>query len=288
MVTNGVALSVIVSTIGRPADLRRLIDSLIGQDRPDDFELIVVDQSDDGSCIALLTGLELPFECRWTTSARGVSVGRNAGAALAAGWLFTFPDDNCWYAPDTVNAVLELVPERGAPDAISGIQVTEDGQPSMLRWPPSARPITRRNVQFTAIESTIFCKRTLFEVLAGFDESMGVGSPGPFQAGEGTDLLLRAIDAGASVAYEPGIQVIQHDPRRSDTTGFDKKMAGYGRGIGHLYRIHHLPKSEMAYLMARKVVAAGVRTLRGRRDLARADLAWARGLAAGYRIRPPS
>ena len=149
--TKGVALSVIVSTIGRPDDLRRLIDSLIAQDRRDELELIVVDQSDDGSCIALLAELDLPFECRSTTSARGVSIGRNAGAALASGWLFPFPDDNCWYAPDTVNAVLELVPERGAPDAISGIQVTEDGQPSMLRWPPSARPITRRNVQFTAI-----------------------------------------------------------------------------------------------------------------------------------------
>jgi glycosyltransferase involved in cell wall biosynthesis len=284
----GAALSVIVSTIGRPADLRRLIESLVVQDRRDQLELIVVDQSDDGSCIALLSELELPFDCRWTTSARGVSLGRNAGAALASGWLFTFPDDNCWYAPDTVSTVLDLVRERGAPDVISGIQVTEDGQPSMLRWPDSARPITRRNVQLTAIESTIFCKRSLFERLSGFDETMGVGSPGPFQAGEGTDLLLRAIDAGASVSYEPAVRVIQTDPRRTDTSGFDKKMAGYGRGIGHLYRIHHLPKSEMAYLMARKVAAAVVRTARGRRDLARADLAWARGLAAGYRIRPPS
>ena len=67
--TNGVALSVIVSTIGRPDDLRRLIDSLIAQDRRDELELIVVDQSEDGSCIALLTAWDLPFECRWTTSA---------------------------------------------------------------------------------------------------------------------------------------------------------------------------------------------------------------------------
>ena len=35
--TSGVALSVIVSTIGRPDDLRRLIDSLVAQDRRDEL-----------------------------------------------------------------------------------------------------------------------------------------------------------------------------------------------------------------------------------------------------------
>ncbi len=53
-----IALSIIVSTIGRPDDLRRLIESLVAQDAPGTFELIVVDQSNDGNCVTLLAELD--------------------------------------------------------------------------------------------------------------------------------------------------------------------------------------------------------------------------------------
>jgi glycosyltransferase involved in cell wall biosynthesis len=153
--TSGVALSVIVSTIGRPDDLRRLIDSLVAQDRRDELELIVVDQSDDGSCSALLAELDLPFDCRWTTSTRGVSVGRNA----ARRWRLVGCSRSRTTAAGTPGHRQRCV-GPGSGTRCAGChqrdQVTDDGQLSMLRWPDSARPITRRNVQLTAIESTIF------------------------------------------------------------------------------------------------------------------------------------
>ncbi len=282
-----IALSIIVSTIGRPDDLRRLIDSLVAQDAPGTFELIVVDQSDDGNCVALLADLDLPFPCRSTTSGRGVSLGRNVGASLATGWLYAVPDDNCWYAPDTVSSVLRrMSPDRG-PDALSGIQITDDGQPSMLRWPAERAPITLRNVSQAAISSTIFMKAELFDRLNGFDETLGVGSAGPFQAGEDTDILLRALEGGARVIYDPGVKVLQDDPRQEVTPGFKQKMLGYGMGEGRLFRIHQLPRTRLAYLLGRKGAAAAVRASRGRSDLAAADLAWARGLVAGYRSKVP-
>jgi hypothetical protein len=47
--------------------------------------------------------------------------------------------------------------------------------------------------------------------------------------------------------------------------------------------------TQLGYFCARKLVAATVRTARGDRILARADLAWLRGNIAGYRdVEPKS
>ena len=53
-------LSAVVTTIGRPAQLRRLIASLARQSDPTQLELIVVDQSDDQSCVSVVESMELP------------------------------------------------------------------------------------------------------------------------------------------------------------------------------------------------------------------------------------
>ena len=143
--------------------------------------------------------------------------------------------------------------------------------------------ITALNVQRCAIESTIFIRRSVFHELGGFDERIGVGSPGPFQAGEVTDLLLRLIYSGRRATYDPRIVVLSDDPRESPAEAFPKKMLGYGRGIGHLYRKHPLPLGQLVYFCARKLVGIPVRVVTGRADLARADIAWVSGAAQGYR-----
>lgn len=276
-------LSAVVTTIGRPAQLRRLIASLARQSDPTQLELIVVDQSDDQSCVSVVESMELPFVARTATSERGASLGRNVGARLATGSILTFPNDYGEYKPTTVADIVNRMAGARDLDALSGIQRTPDGRPSQLRWPDHAQPVTRKNVWLTVIEPTLAIRRSLFEMLGGFDESIGTGSAGRYQSGEVTDLVLRALDVGARVEYDPAIEFVMDDPRDRVTQGFEAKMLGYGRGIGHLYRVHDLSRSQLAYYVARKYAAAAVRSVRGRRDLAKADLAWAHGAIEGYR-----
>ena len=273
-------LSVVVSTIGRPGPLMDLLGSLQSQEQPPTFELIVVDQSLDGQCLALLARSSWPFPVTGLSSGFGATLGRNVGAAVARGEILTFPDDDAFYRPDTLATAVNLLDDEVA--AVSGIQVTRSGHPSMLRWLPTASDITLRNVQRTAIESGVFMHRSTFQELGGFNERMGPGSPGPFQAGEITDLLIRVLRTGARVRYDPEIVIVSDDPRDARVAGFQNKMLGYGRGMGHIYRRHPLPLWQLGYYCSRKVLGAPVKVAGGRRDLAQADLAWVKGAIQGY------
>ena len=171
-------LTLVVSTIGRPAELARLLASVDASGAADRVEVVLTDQSPDRSCVAVLERGEHRVRTRWTTSGRGAARGRNAGLALGTAPLVGFPDDNCWFPPDALGRVLETF--AAAPDlaVLSGRQVTEDGRPSMLRWLAAPTAITRRNFMRTTIMSTMFFRRTRLDRVGRFDEGMGVGSAG--------------------------------------------------------------------------------------------------------------
>ncbi|WP_197374176.1 glycosyltransferase family 2 protein [Mycolicibacterium baixiangningiae] len=278
----GPLISLVCSTIGRPDALRRLLTSVAAAEISDRVEFILVDQSGDQSCAAVLADFELPGPYRMTTSGLGVSTGRNAGTPLASAPVVAYPDDNCWYPPTTFRSVLEVLGRRPDLGGVTGMQVTEAGAPSMLRWLPGPTAVTRRNFLRTSVSSTIFLRRDVLPSPTPFDEGVGVGSPGRRGAGEESDLLLRLIASGHAVEYRPEIRVCQDDDRDQITAAYVAKMAKYGVGQGYLWRRHSLPVSSLVYYSARKVAGAGLRAARGQKLHARADLAFVRGQVSGW------
>lgn len=278
-----IRLSLIVTTIGRPDDVVRLVRSLEKCEASDQMELILVDQSDGQVAIKALVGADPAFPYTTLTSARGASTGRNVGAEKAAGEILGFPDDGVEYSTTTLAQVLTVFDQYSALDGISGQQVTSDGRPSMLRWPTSECDITRRNFYRTKIESTFFIRRSAWDAIGGFDETYGTGSAGPYQSGEISDLVLRGLALHQHYRYFPEIHIGQADQRDAVPAGFTDKMRGYGKGFGRLFRQHHLPPTLLMTLVARKYAAAAVRGVRGQGPVARADLAWANGMLWGYR-----
>ncbi|BBY17244.1 glycosyltransferase family 2 protein [Mycolicibacterium litorale] len=275
-------ISLVCSTIGRPEALRRLLASVAASALADRVEFVLVDQSAAQSCAAVLADFALPGPHRVTTSGLGVSTGRNAGTPLAQGRIVAYPDDNCWYPPEIFRAVIETLDRRTELSGVTGMQVTEAGAPSMLRWLPEPATVTRRNFLRTSVSSTIFLRRDALPSSTPFDEGVGVGSPGRRGAGEESDLLLRLIASGHTVEYRPEIKVFQEDDRDQMTPAYIAKMAKYGVGQGYLWRRHDLPVSSLAYYSARKIAGAGLRAARGQKVHARADLAFVRGQVAGW------
>ncbi len=280
-------LAVVVSTIGRQSEFRRLMQSVNDSPEAHRIELVVVDQSADGVCAQVAAEREWEMSVRTATSARGAAVGRNVGLALTAAPIVGFPDDDAWYP---VGALGEIVAAFAAAPTLAGLcgrQVTSEGQPSMLRWQSEPGPVTSRNFLHTSIMSTMFFRRSWLDRIGPFDENMGVGSASWYGACEESDLLLRVIQAGGEVNYDPSLLVLQEDPRDEIDHRFVAKMLSYGCGQGHLWRKHDLPRGQLAYYCARKLVAAGVRAVRGERVLAQADLAWLYGNVSGLRDVPP-
>jgi glycosyltransferase involved in cell wall biosynthesis len=277
-----VRLSLVTPTIGRVPELLRLARSAAASPVAAEIELVVVDQSPDGRAERALAELDPALAWRVTTSPRGISAGRNAGLALATGELVGFPNDNTWYPPPALPALLARFAADPGLAGVSALVTTADGRPVMLRWPGRGGPVRRRGVHRAVVSPGLFLRRALVDRLGGFDDRIGTGAAGPAQSGEESDLVLRALAAGARIEHDPALVVHNDEPRDTIDGRFVTKMAGYGVGQGLVWRRHHLPPSLLAALVARKLVAAPVRATRGQRVLARSDLAWARGCVAGY------
>jgi hypothetical protein len=241
--TPGRNLSFIVSTLGRISHLRRLLNSLNGQIQSGD-NLIVVAQDHVDSVESLCAEFpDLPL--RVVESRRGLSLGRNTGALLLEDTdsVLQFPNDSSYFPDNTISRLRVAV---SIPDFRAGCMTVLDEHGPKFILPPPGTPLDRVSV-WRALEAGLVVSHSCFEALGGFDTQMGSGAPTPWQSGEGTDFLLRALRRwpvlqntflwlpsdisifGVSEGY--GLNIRE---RR-------RKIRAYGRGLGWVARSHHYP-----------------------------------------------
>ena len=246
--------SLIVSTLGRGSDIVRLFESLERQSCPS-FEVIVVDQNDDDRVGAALAGRDWPFPVSRirTPGERGLSRGRNVGWRRSKGAIVGFPDDDCWYPP-TLLADVQRLMGSGGPDILCGRAADETGRSINGRFETRPQNVTRRNVWTTQIEWMVFFKRASLESVGGYDEGLGVGAPTPWQAAEGQDILLRALDAGLVCRYDPALYG-HHAELNVETPDAAMRRKGrmYARGMGFVLRKHGFGPEIAAYWAMRAV-----------------------------------
>jgi hypothetical protein len=234
-------IGIAVTTVGRWNDLRELLGDLSRQTRPPHGVAIA---HQDPSAADELESLVRSFADRLTISTvlspRGISNGRNAAAALLGDdvdWLY-FPNDTSRIDDD----FLERVGRHATSDMTAcAVQLVDpEGARNVLPAPGS--PVTRRNV-WGAIEPATLFSREAFERVGRFNPALGSGADTPWQAGEGTDLLLRMslLDAFA-VEWIPDIEVRAHT-EFSHLTPQERrrKIRFYGRGSGYVYRSWDYP-----------------------------------------------
>lgn len=235
----------VVSTLGRVEPLTRLLDSVVPQLAPVD-RLVVVAQDRVDEVRAAVAAAGREDVLRVLTSARGASLGRNTGIDALGDAdddaLVMFPNDTTWFPPGTIDAVRRLVAD--APGGAVTVS-TEIGPRFPL--PSPGTPLDASTV-WQVIEMSLVIRLGILRRIGGFDAAIGTGASTPWQAGEVTDLLMRALQAEPSLSGA-FVWTAVDDVRVGgipETAGLDPrerrwKLRAYGRGVGRVLARHPFP-----------------------------------------------
>lgn len=264
--------SLVLATLGRVDELRRCFESLAAQTHRD-FEVVIIDQNPDDRLVPLVQAFAGSLELRHLRSAKGLSRARNVGLRAITGDVVAFPDDDCWYPTDVLARVAALLEANPGWGGVCGRSIDAQGRDSSGRWDTAAGAIERTNVWRRAISYTVFLRRPLVDRLGGFEEDLGVGADSPWQSGEETDFVLRALGAGGDLRYDPEVRVHHENPVLQYDVRARTRARGYGMGMGRVLRLHRYPVWYVSYLCARPLGGSLLALLTG--DPGRARFQWA-------------
>jgi GT2 family glycosyltransferase len=229
--------TVAIATLNRPERLRRCVTALLGGClRP--RQLIIVDQSSDETTDAMVRS------CAWNQHTAlvylrpdrlGLAACRNIAIAQATQPIVAFTDDDCVPGQHWLAALRDAFQGSERPDAVTG-SVLPLGPARADRYPVSLRS-SRRPVIFRGralpwalgTGGNAAVRREWLDRVGGFDDRLGVGSPG--RSAEDLDLLYRLVRSGAVMRYEPSA-VVFHEQQSRD--GRLSRASSYGFGLGAL------------------------------------------------------
>jgi hypothetical protein len=195
--------------------------------------------------------------------------------------LVGFPDDDCVFAPDLLERVARRFAAESALDGLTGRAVGARAE-STASWATDTAVLTRENLWNRAISFTIFLRRSVVERVGDFDEQLGLGAKGPWSSGEETEYLVRAIDSGALIRYDPSLVVVHADKELSPSA-LRSVGARDGASIGYILRKHGYPARTVGRMLVRPLGGALLAVVRRDPSRARFHLATLRGRVLGYR-----
>lgn len=221
-------VSFVIPTYRRPDALRLTLAALLELDFPaSDYEVIVVDDgSDDSTADVVATFAQGESRVIYLTQpSSGAATARNRGASEASGELLIFLDDDIVVAPDHVRAHLAARSAHGdclvngcgsiSPTVSAVLAQTPFGrfrvaldrsvQAALPKVPLDDGRMRPRHIS----AQNLSISKSLFHDLGGFDESF------PYAGREDSDFGLRAIAAGCSLVYDPGIKYAHNDQHAS-------------------------------------------------------------------------
>lgn len=201
---NGLSVSVIIPTYGRPALACAAAQSALAQALPNSqgFEVIVVDDGGQDGTREALSALGDPrLRCLWVEHG-GPAAARNAGARLAQAPLLAFLDSDTLAQPGWLAAGVGALAADADLFGVEG-QVLPDRE----------RPLTPFSEAVTNLRGgrwlscNLFVRRDEFLALGGFDERFTE------PCREDSEFAFRSLAAGKRWIFEP-TAVVKHPVRQ--------------------------------------------------------------------------
>lgn len=257
---------VVVPTLGLAKRLELMLKSLAGQSLvPDE---VVLSVHGDTERVRRLAGKQLKAtRARIVECGLGASLARNTGVREATpGWRFVvFADDDIVYDENFLEETVRCF-AAGIGDALTAVITPEGDGPLRNALPDENVRLTHRNVWKGSLEAGSAYTAEAWVAGGGFDEGLGIGSAGPWQSGESTDLLLRLMDLGFVAAQCPGRRGTEDASEAGPSGSWERALRArrYARGTGRVYRTR-MSRRACLTLLFRSVLRAGIDTagLRG-------------------------
>jgi glycosyltransferase involved in cell wall biosynthesis len=275
--TRSPTFDLVVATLGRVDELGRLLDSLEAQTYRS-FRVLVADQNADGRLRGVLAGRGIDIVR--VTSAPGLARARNVALPLLSAEVVAFPDDDCAYPPTLLERVAHRLDAERALDGLSLPMADAEGRRD-TGWGREPTFLTAGNVWNLVASAGLFLRRALVERVGRFDEELGAGGPGPWRSSEETDFVIRALEAGARIAYDPTLTV-EHELTVRSGPALVARGRSEGASVGYLLRKHRYPPRTLGRMVVRPVGGVVVSLARRDPDRARFHAATLAGRIRGY------
>lgn len=205
---DSLSFSVVVATHNRLRLLGRCLESLLAQDYPHPYEVVVVD---DGSSDGTEDMIRRDFpQVRYLyQEQRGPAAARNLGLTMSQNEIIAFTDDDCLVATDWLKRLASGYKRH---PEVAGVGGYMEAPEELLRSNPFAQyeRYISRQVHGVGEEeylggfecpagatNNISYRRQVLEEVGGFDESF------PYPAGEDADLKWRICSRGYKLLYVP-------------------------------------------------------------------------------------
>lgn len=230
--------SLIIGTLNRDKEIRYCLESLFNQSF-NDYEIIVIDQSDNKRTEKYIQRLERKNIKYIHVDYKGLSKARNDGLMVAKGEYVCLIDDDANYN----ESYLDIANKYVSSDTIlSGhIISTKNNKPYVAYIETkNQKYLNQREVIRTCPSAGLVIPKRLFERIGDFDERFGVGAK--YGSGEETDILLRGMRVGYNVMYVNSMILRHPYPIKKEEISYtDEKMlkrAKYLEGLGALIKKH--------------------------------------------------
>jgi glycosyltransferase involved in cell wall biosynthesis len=229
--------SLILGTLNRNKELQICLNSLKNQ-LFKDFELIIVDQSDNDLTQKLVQGEE--YSCLNIiynrVNFRGLSKARNYALNLANGRYFALIDDDASYDQQYLMRASQVL--KDDENTILSGYIKNPQSDSVLKdysHAVNGQELTMRQIIRMTPSPALIFPYSFYQKGARFDENFGVGAR--YGACEETDLILQYLDLGCRVKFDDTLLVLhptmQHSFELENNTSVQKK-GNYACGLGAL------------------------------------------------------
>lgn len=247
-----VKLSIIVCTRNRARSIGPMMAAMKAISTHHNWELLLVDNASTDDTLERLTEL-----CNGQNNFRimvahriGLGAARDTAWRAAKGEIVLFTDDDCYVAPNIVDAAISVFDSNPEIGFAGGRILLHDPEDFPVTIDERTEVVTIPSYQFvgpgTLQGANMAFRRTALKKVGGIDPAMGAGTCFPC---EDIDAVAACVWAGLPGRFDPSMVVWHHHGRKE--SDFPNLMAGYDRGRGAYFAKYLLrTDSRRAYLRA--------------------------------------